>query len=540
MLILPGNILTMADLVAVARYGAQVAPLDADVIARMDASRAWVEYALHHHDEPIYGVNTGFGPLATQRVAPEQARQLSRNLILNCLAGVGAPLPPEIVRAMMLIRARTLTAGYSGARPLVAQTLIDMLNGGVTPVVPCKGSLGASGDLAPLAHIAVVFTRDPDNSDELLDSPRAPQVESGGYSGKAWHGDELFSGAEAMARAGVARIVLEAKEGLALTNGTDFMLAAAALGVHDAENLLAHAELAAALSLEALLGLSEAFHPALHEVNRQPGQIETAANIRALTSGSRLLDSVPGRVQDAYSLRCIPQVLGPVRDTLCFLHERVAAALNAVTDNPLIFPAANSHAGEYFKVSGGNFHGQGPAMWLNFLSIALSAVGNIAERRTFRLLTPELSEGLPPMLARASGLDSALMMSQYTAAALVSDNKTLAHPDSTDSIPSSANQEDFVSMGANAARHALEIVDNVRYIIAIELLAAAQAVDLRPAGPARLGRGTGAAYKQIRRNVSFLEHDRTTAPDIERLAALIQSGELLQAVRDEDGYKGEP
>jgi histidine ammonia-lyase len=524
--------LTIDKLVAVARHGAQVAPLSAEVIARMDASRAWVEYAIHHHDAPIYGVNTGFGPLAKQRVAPEQARQLSRNLILNCLAGVGAPLPPEIVRAMMLIRAHTLTAGYSGARPLAAQTLIDMLNAGVTPVVPGKGSLGASGDLAPLAHIAVVFTRDPDRAAGPFDPSRASSVEPGGYSGQAWHGGVLLSGAEAMARAGIARIVLEAKEGLALTNGTDFMLAAAALGVQDAENLLAHAEIAAALSLEALLGLSEAFHPALHEANRQPGQIETAANIRALTAGSRLLDSAPDRVQDAYSLRCIPQVLGPVRDTLGFLHARVAAALNAVSDNPLIFHDTIPDGPEYFKISGGNFHGQGPAMWLNFLSIALSAVGNIAERRTFRLLTPELSEGLPSMLARASGLDSALMIPQYTAAALVSDNKTLAHPDSTDSIPSSANQEDFVSMGANAARHALEIVDNVRYIVAIELLAAAQAVDLRPDGPARLGRGTRPAYQQIRRHVAFLEHDRETAPDIERLAALVQSGEMLQAVRE--------
>ncbi len=519
---LTGEKLTIEDVVAVARHGGRVAPLTAPVRARMQASRDWVDDTLHHDDAVIYGVNTGFGPLTRQRIAPEQARKLSRNLILNCAAGVGPPLPAEVVRAMMLIRVNIFAQGRSGLRPVVAQTLIDMLNAGVTPYVPGKGSLGASGDLAPLAHIAAVLTRDVD-----------AEQDDGGYSGQAWYNGELLAGAEAMRRAGIARLAPEAKEGLALTNGTTFMVAAGALGVHDSENLVRHAEIAAALSLEALLGLSAAFHPALHAANGQPGQITTAANLRTLVEGSRLIDSAPERVQDAYSLRCTPQVLGPIRDVLGFLRERFTTALNAASDNPVIFldlPGGRA-------ISGGNFHGQGPAMWLDFLGIALAEAGGIAERRVFRMLTPELSDGLPAMLVPTSGLDSGLMVPQYTAAALVSDNKTLAHPDSVDSIPTSANQEDYVSMGANAARHALEILDNVRHIIAIELLTAAQAIDLRPDGPARLGRGTTAAYTTIRRHVSRLLHDREMTPDIEALADLIRSGELLNAVRGVLGEK---
>jgi len=521
MIELTGETLTMEDVVAIARHGVCVAPLGEAVQARMQCSHAWVEASIRQPGQIIYGVNTGFGSLATQRIAPEEARQLSRNLILVCVCGIGPPLPAEIVRAMMAIRANMLAKGHSGVRPIVARSLVDMLNAGVTPLVPSKGSLGASGDLAPLAHIAVVMTRDVEEGD-------------GGYSGQAWFDGELLSGAEAMARAGIERLVLEAKEGLALSNGTDFMVAAGALAVHDAENLLRHAEIAAALSLEALLGLPDAFHPALHAVGGQPGQIKTAARIRALTEGSRLIDSMPERVQDAYSLRCVPQVLGPIHDVLAFLRERFTIALNAATDNPLIFSGLSGDA-SYRALSGANFHGQGPAMWLDILGIALAEAGSIAERRTFRLLTPELSAGLPSMLVPTSGLDSGLMMVQYTAAALVSDNKTLAHPDSVDSIPSCANQEDHVSMGANAARHALEIVDNVRHVIAIELLTAAQAIDLRPDGPARLGRGTAAAYKAVRKGVAFLARDRETTPDIEALAEMIQSGELLETVQGELG-----
>ncbi len=512
MIQLTGDALTIEDVVAVARQHAPVALYSAEVVERMEVSQRWIAETIASDQATVYGVNTGFGSLARVRIKPDEARQLSRNLILTCLVGVGEPLPIEVVRAMMLLRANMFARGNSGIRPEVAGLLIEMLNREVTPWVPAKGSLGASGDLAPLAHIAVVLTRD--------------ESEDGGYSGQAYYEGELMSGGEAMSRAGLERAVAEAKEGLALTNGTAMMVAMGALAVHDAETIISHAEIAAALSFEALGALSTALHPALHAANRQPGQIATAANLRALLGGSRHIDSDPARVQDAYSLRCTPQVVGPARDTLAFLRERFTAALNASSDNPLLF----TDDGESYAISGGNFHGQGPSMWLNFLGIALAAVGNIAERRIFRLVTPELSNGLPAMLAPHSGLDSGLMMPQYTAAALVSDNKTLAHPDSVDSIPSCANQEDHVSMGANAARHASEIVANVRRVIAIELLTAAQAIDLRADGPARLGRATRAAYDVIRGQVAFLEHDRETTPDIERLAEVIAAEDIVRAV----------
>jgi histidine ammonia-lyase len=516
MIELTGDTLTIEDVVAVARDRAAVAPLDKTVQARMEASHAWVDESIRQPGKVIYGVNTGFGSLATQQIQAHEAQKLSRNLILLCVCGVGDPLPQDLVRAMMVIRANMLAKGLSGVRPIVSQTLVRMLNAGVTPIVPSKGSVGASGDLAPLAHIAAVMTRDIESGD-------------GGYSGEAWLGDELLSGAEAMSRAGIERLILEAKEGLALSNGIDMMAAAGALAVWDAENLLRHAEIAAALSLEALLGLSDAFHPALQVASNQPGQIDTAANLLSLTQGSQLVDAMPERVQDAYSLRCIPQVLGPVRDLLAFLRARFSLSLNAATDNPLIVPRLGE-SNEYQAVSGGNFHGQGPAMWLDFLGIALAEVGSIAERRIFRMLAPELNAGLPSMLVRSSGLDSGLMMIQYTAAALVSDNKTLAHPDSVDSIPTCANQEDHVSMGANAARHTLEILENVHHIIAIELMTAAQAIDLRLDGSERLGRGTAAAYQAVREKVSFLESDRETTHDIQSLVALIRSGDLLEGV----------
>jgi histidine ammonia-lyase len=517
MIELTGNTLTIEQLVAIARHHERVAPLGDEVKARMSASHAWVADAIRGQGKIIYGVNTGFGSLANRQISADEARQLSRNLILLCVCGVGDPLPGEIVRAMMTIRANMLAKGHSGVRPVVAQTLIDMLNTGVTPRVPAKGSLGASGDLAPLAHIAAVLTRGAGDGDR------------GDFSGQAWYGGELLTGAEAMARAGIERQILEAKEGLALSNGIDFMAAAGALAVHDAESLLAHAQIGAALSFEALLGLTAAYDPALQEASGQPGQRQVAARLLELVRGSQLVDSAAGRVQDAYSLRCTPQVLGPILDLAAFVRERFSTAINAATDNPLIF---QDDAGEFRAVSGGNFHGQGPALWLDMLGIALAEAADIAERRVFRLLTPELSDGLPAMLASNSGLDGGLMMVQYTAAALVSDNKTLAHPDSVDSIPSSANQEDHVSMGANAARHTLEILDNVRHVLAIELLTAAQAIDLRPGGPARLGHGTSHAYAEIRKHASYLAHDRPTSPDIEALTRLIRSGALLQVAVD--------
>lgn len=517
MISLTGESLTIEQMVAIARHGEQVASLAPAIQARLDSCHAWVEASIRDQGQVIYGVNTGFGSLANRQIAAAQARQLSRNLVVLCVCGVGQPLPAEVVRAMMAIRANMLAKGHSGVRPLIVQTLIEMLNAGVTPYVPAKGSLGASGDLAPLAHIAVVMTRDGQNEH--------------GYSGQAWYQGQLLDGAEAMARAGIQRPVLEAKEGLALSNGIDFMTACGALALYDAVNLWQHAVAAAALSFEALLGLTAALDERLHAASGQPGQQQVAAWLRALTAGSRLVNSQPERVQDAYTLRCVPQVLGPIGDTLAFLRGRIHTALNAATDNPLMFPVQDG----YQAISGGNFHGAGPAMWLDFLGIALAEAADISERRIFRLLTPDLNAGLPAMLVPSSGLDGGLMMVQYTAAALVSDNKTLAHPDSVDSIPSCANQEDHVSMGANAARHTLEIVDNVRHVLAIELLTAAQAVDLRSQGVQRLAPGTAAIHSQVRSRVDFLAHDRQTTPDINRLAALIDSQEILQAVKQAIG-----
>jgi histidine ammonia-lyase len=518
MIELTGQGLTIEQLVAVARGFEPIAPLSPEIARQMQACHEWVEHSISSGGQVIYGVNTGFGSLANRQISASEARQLSRNLIMTCVCGVGQALPEDVVRAMMLIRANMLAKGHSGVRPLVAQTLIDMLNLGITPLVPEKGSLGASGDLAPLAHIACVLTRDLQEGD-------------GGYSGMAIFKREKLSGAEAMRKAGLERIILEAKEGLALSNGIDFMAACGALATFDAENLLRHAQVGAALSLEALLGLSAAFDPALHAVSNQPGQQKVAANVLALCKGSRLLDTLPDKVQDAYSLRCTPQVLGPVLDAVAFIRLRFSAAINAATDNPLIFPEAGED-GNFRTISGGNFHGQGPAIWLDLLGIVMSEVADIAERRIFRMLTPELNHGLPAMLVPTSGLDAGLMMVQYTAAALVSDNKTLAHPDSVDSIPSCANQEDHVSMGANAARHCREILENVRLVLGIELLTAAQAIDLRPKGPLSLGVGSAKAYAIIREHIDFLEHDRETTSLMESLAAMIHRGEIIHAISD--------
>ncbi|PIE73652.1 MAG: histidine ammonia-lyase [Deltaproteobacteria bacterium] len=510
---LDGQSLTIEKVYAVACNGARVEDLDDATKKKMISSWKWVERTVSEDHKTMYGINTGFGPLASVRIKASEAAKLSRNVILACLVGVGEGLPIETVRAMMLVRANTLCRGYSGVRPIIVQTLIDMLNRGVTPVIPSKGSLGASGDLAPLAHMAVVMTCDTEGDRE-------------GYSGEAWYEGELLSGAEAMQRAGIERVAPGAKEGLALCNGTTFMVSSAALAIHRAEALIANAELSAAFSLEALTGLSAAFYPELQEVNQLQGQEETAANILNYVAGSRLVDSDTERVQDAYALRCTPQVLGPIRHTISFIRSSVEPLLNGATDNPLIFhdPAIGD---PYFSVSGGNFHGEGIAMWLDFLSIAIAEIGNLAERRIFRMVTPELSNGLPSMLVTNPGLDTGLMMPQYTAAALVSDNKTLAHPDSVDSIPSSANQEDHVSMGANSARHALEIVENVTHIIAIELMTAAQAIDLRTDGANRLGKETAKVYAIVRNRVEMVKEDRELHLDIEALADLVREGYIL-------------
>jgi histidine ammonia-lyase len=403
----------------------------------------------------------------------------------------------------MLIRANTLAKGYSGVRVEVVETLIKMLNRRVHPIVPEKGSVGASGDLAPLSHMALVLMGE----------------------GEAFYQGKRMSGKTAMRKAGLEPIRLEAKEGLALNNGTAFTAAIASLLISDAENLVKNAEIALAMSLEALCGIKDAFNEKIHRARRHDGQQRVARNVLNLIEGSKLVDSKPDKVQDAYSLRCAPQVIGAARDALAFIRMVVENEINAATDNPLIFLDLD---GENKAISGGNFHGEPLAFAMDLLGIVVAEIGNIAERRIFRLLDRNLNEGLPEMLVKSTGLNSGLMLLQYTAAALVSDNKTLAHPDSVDSIPTCANQEDHVSMSLNAARHAREILWNVERIIAIEMFCAAQALDFRE--KEMLGRGTGAAYSKIRQEVSHIEEDRIMHRDIEKIVALIHKGEIVQEV----------
>lgn len=510
----PADALSIELLVRVAG-GADPPPITPRDRRRMETSRQVVRQALAGGDA-LYGVNTGFGPLAEVRIEPDQASELSRRVILACCAGVGDPLAPEVVRAMMMVRLAGLLRGRSGVRPLIAETLHAMLARGVTPLVPAMGSVGASGDLAPLAHVAAVLTC---------------ELGGGGYSGRAWFGGELMEGAEAMARAGIERVAPRAKEGLALTNGTGFMLACAALAVHRARLLWRQGLYAAALSHQALLGLSGPFHPALQTAARQPGQAEAARVLRLTLAGSKLADSEPARVQDAYSLRCIPQVMGPAWDMLLFVAGRVEDALNGDSDNPLVFPELKGDAADKV-LSGGNFHGQGPALWLGSLSLAMAEAASMAERRAYRLLDPALNGGLPSMLTPRAGLDTGLMVAQYTAAALVSDNKALCFPDGADSIPTAAGQEDHVSMGANAARRALALLDNTARVIAIELICACQAVELRPEGPGRLSPAGAAAFAAVRALSPFRERDRQLTEEIEALADLLLDGGLLRAAAD--------
>jgi histidine ammonia-lyase len=527
---LDGEHLTIEDVVAVARNGRPVAPLSPAVKDRMMASAQWVERTVQEDARIVYGVNTGFGPLASQRVARDDTRTLSYNVVVACGVGVDEPHPEDAVRAAMLIHANGLAKGFSGVRPVVADTIIAMLNAGVTPLVPAKGSVGASGDLAPLAHIAMVLSETP--------------VGRAHDSGFAWCQGERLPGHVAMARAGIPRVVLEAKEGLSLTNGTGATTGLACLATHDAWNLLHNAEAVLATSLEALHGFTDAFDEHPHQARAHRGQQETAHTVRRLVDGSQMVNHSPyedsdsplslqggglpqpGRVQDAYSLRCAPQVLGAVRDALRYITGVVDTEINATTDNPLIFTDLDR---ENKAMSAGNFHAEPLAFAMDLLSIVMAEVANISERRLFRLTTPELSNGLPSMLVKNPGLNTGFMVPHCTAAALVSDNKTLAHPDSVDSIPTAANQEDFVSMAPNAARHAREIIRNGEMVVAIELLAAVQALDLRPPHLER-GLASQVAHELVRQRAPMMEQDCSLFQEMAAVAELIHSGQLLQAI----------
>lgn len=496
--------ITIADVVAVARHGRGV-EVDASLRDRVGRSRAFVEEWVRT-ERVCYGVNTGFGSLATVRISRDDIETLQENLVKSHSAGVGDPLPEETVRAMMLLRAVALLQGYSGVRMDVLELLLGMLDAGVHPVVPCQGSVGASGDLAPLAHLALALIG----------------------QGEVIHQGERRPSAAALAAVGLEPVRLQAKEGLALINGTQAMCAIGCLALHDVGCALKSADIVACMSLEALMGTDAALHPRLHEVRRQPGQIASAANCRRIVGESPLIASHKDceRVQDAYSLRCIPQVHGAARDVHRFASECLEREINAVTDNPLVFPD------EGVILSGGNFHGAPVAMALDTVALAPIYLCNISERRTYRLLDPALSK-LPPFLARASGLESGLMLAQYTAAALTSENKTMAWPASADTIPTSAGQEDHVSMGMGSARKLARLVDHVFRVIGIEALCAAQALDLRE--PPRFGVGTRAAYEAIRAEFASVEHDRVLGPDLERAAAFVREGRLVEAVERATG-----
>jgi histidine ammonia-lyase len=500
--LLDGDTLTLEEVLAVAR-GAARAELAPEARERVRRSRALVEARLGD-GEPHYGINTGFGTLAEVRIAAEDLERLQRNLVLSHAAGVGAPLPVAEARALVLLRANVLAKGVSGIREQTLDLLLALLDRGIVPLVPERGSVGASGDLAPLAHLALL----------LIGEGDALVAHGGGAPARV-------PAREALREKGLAPIVLQPKEGLALVNGTQAMAAVGTLALLRSERLAELADLAGAMTLEGLLGSHRPFLPEIQAVRGQPGQIASAARLRALLAGSELNASHQGpdchRVQDPYSLRCMPQVHGAARDGIAFCRAALAREVNAATDNPLVFP----DLGEI--VSGGNFHGQPVALALDVLAIAASHLGAVSERRVEQLVNPSLS-GLPPFLAPRHGLNSGFMIAQVTSAALVSENKVLCHPASVDSIPSSAGREDHVSMGMTAALKARQVVENVRTCLAIELLVAAQALDLR--APLRPAVKVGEAHRRIRAVVPPLEEDRALHRDIEAVSALVDEGGL--------------
>jgi histidine ammonia-lyase len=490
-----------ADVVAVARHGERVG-LAPEAIEAMRRSRARVE-ELATEERPVYGVSTGFGALASTRIPAERRSELQHALIRSHAAGMGEPVDGEIVRAMMLLRLRTLARGFSGTRPLVAEALAGLLNAGVTPVVPSHGSLGASGDLAPLAHVGLCLIGEGEAS--------------------ASNGSRLQASA-ALARAGLAPLRLEVKEGLALVNGTDGMLGMLVLACHDLLGLLRTADVTAAMSVEALLGTDRVFAPELQELRPQPGQARSAANLVRLLAGSEIVVShreSSHAVQDSYSMRCSPQVAGAARDTLEFAEGVAARELVSAVDNPVVLPDGRVE-------SNGNFHGAPLGFACDFLAVAAAEVGSISERRVDRLLDPHRSAGLPPFLAPEPGVNSGLMLAQYTAAALVARNRILAQPASVDSVPTSGMQEDHVSMGWGAALKLREVIENLASVLAVELLCGAHALDFR--SPLRPAPATAAARDRLRALVAGPGPDRPLAPDLAATRQLVLSGALLQAV----------
>jgi histidine ammonia-lyase len=509
-----GEHLTIEQVVAVA-YGTPGHPhVELSAVAKKRVQRAaQAVQRLLAQGTVAYGITTGFGAFKDRIISPDQVEQLQRNIVMSHAVGVGEPFDAPITRAIMLIRANTLARGYSGVRLETLQLLLDMLNAGLHPVIPQKGSLGASGDLAPLAHMSLPIIG----------------------LGEAVYEGERMPGTEALQRAGMQPRTLAAKEGLALTNGTSVMCALGVLSTVWAERLSQTADVAGCLSLEALNGTSLAFDERIHRLRPFPRQIDCAAYLRSLLAGSQYTRGQdPTNVQDAYTLRCIPQVHGAARDAIAYARWAFEIELNAVTDNPLLF--IDDATDEVTVLSGGNFHGEPLAIAMDYLGLAVSELGNISERRTMRL-TDEASNThvLPAFLTTSGGLNSGFMIVQYTAAALATENKVLSHPASVDTIPTSANVEDHVSMGLTAALKLRQIMDNVERILSIELMCAAQGVDFRKLvlGPqARLGQGTHAAYEIIRSRVPFIEQDTVMYSHMETVHRLVADGLIVNAVNE--------
>ncbi len=494
-----GGQLTLEDFIKVTRGGYK-AELTEEAIEKVRISRKIVDDIVAE-ERPVYGITTGFGNFSNVMISKEQCKALQTNLLMSHACGVGNFLREDQVRGVMLLRANNLANGYSGISERTLGTLIAMLNAGVVPAIPEKGSLGASGDLAPLAHMALPMLG----------------------LGQAFYEGELLSGDEAMKRAGVPTITMVEKEGLALTNGTQVMTSVGAHAVYDAINVAKVADIATALTSEALRGITDAYDPQVHHVRGHEGQIITAENLLRLLEGSEMTTRQGEiRTQDAYSLRCIPQIHGASKDCFNYVKGKVDIEMNATTDNPIIFPETLD------VISGGNFHGQPMAITFDFLSIGISELANISERRIERLVNPALSEGLPAFLVEDGGVNSGFMIVQYAAAALVSENKVLAHPASVDSIPSSANQEDHVSMGTIAARQADEILGNVKKVLAMEILTACQAIDLR--GKKQLGKGSTVAYDAIREAITPYIVDREMYVDINKAEEVIFDGDIVGKV----------
>jgi len=498
--VLDGSALALEAVEAVARRDVAV-ELAAAARLAVERSRAFVD-RLEAEDVAVYGITTGVGKLKDVSIPPGDRARLQRNLVLSHAGGVGSPLARDEVRAIMLLLAASLARGASGVRPVVVETVVAALNAGLWPVVPELGSLGASGDLAPLAHVAACLVGE---GEAVVDGRRVPA-------------------AEALRAAGVPPLTLASKEGLALLNGTHLMAGLGALAVVDAGRLARLADVAGAMSLEALMGTNAAFDPRIHRLRPHPGQRASAENLVRLTAGSAIIASHAGcsRVQDAYSLRCMPQVHGSLREAVAFARGVLERELGSVTDNPLVFPE-DGHV-----LSGGNFHGEPLGLALDALGIGLAQVAGISERRIDRLVNPLTSEGLPAFLAARGGLESGYMIAQYVAAALVAECKRLAQPASVDSIPASGLQEDYNAMAAGSALKARALVRHARQVLAIEVLLAAQALDGR--APLRPGRGTAAAHDAVRRRVPPLAEDRYLKADLDAALALVEDGSVLGSV----------